>query len=579
MDREQWARAKEIFAEAISKPPAERDAFIRKLCGSDEALLSEVRTLLESHEDAGDFMATQTQERLEIIDDEKSSFVGSVIKGRYRIERRLGSGGGGVVFLADDLNLQPRKVVLKFLRNESYPGMALKFKHEAEALARLDHPGIVAAFDADELPDGTPFLVMQYVDGVTLRDVLRNGKMSFRRTAAIVRQLGDALHAAHEKRIIHRDLKPENIMLQTGRNGADVVKIVDFGIARVDQPHNQGDTSVFDAAGTPSYMSPEHLVGRPSQASDIYSLAVVIFEMLTGRRPFSSVTPFRLRGEQRGGLPRGALRKRRPKAPVSLEEKLRKALAYQPEHRPSDAQVFCDSIASDLESISGSSTRRKLLLAALVPAIGFGVYNMRRRFPVSSRAGIIVQTGNAENPLEHGFTQQDDITGSALRNAARTGYEGWLMKTSEQGLYVHTLSDVQKQECLEGGWRITLQGRAIRGALFAVADFAPHAPRFDLSVYREPSGKAAVLLCQQHAPLFDGMRYYLPDDGKVAHTFELVYDPAQRTAAMYVDGVRHLEGYRGHTQQQGSHGFFFGVSIFRTPDAESILNLVKFEQL
>ena len=152
----------------------------------------------------------------------KDPRIGMTVKNRYRIKSRLGSGGVGVVYLAEDLNLMSRLVVVKFLHEHgrpTRPGL-VKFLQEAEALARLDHPGIVAAFDADETSDGAHFLVMQYVDGRTLRDVWKTGRLPLTRVASILRQLGSALEAAHNKGVIHRDLKPENIMLQNSAIGA-----------------------------------------------------------------------------------------------------------------------------------------------------------------------------------------------------------------------------------------------------------------------------------------------------------------------------------------------------------------------
>src|SRR5256885_6716975 len=165
--------------------------------------------------------------------------VGTLLDGRYLIERELGRGGIGVVYLARDQQFKVRKpVVIKILLDEleasRLEGWLLKkFRQEIEALALIDHPGVVGALDAGELPNGKPYLVMQYVEGVNLRSLMRVEGMDLTRVAHLMRQISQALSAAHDKGIHHRDLKPENIMLQKISEGEEYVKLIDFGIASV----------------------------------------------------------------------------------------------------------------------------------------------------------------------------------------------------------------------------------------------------------------------------------------------------------------------------------------------------------
>ena len=158
---------------------------------------------------------------------------GLLLKERYRIVKELGSGGFATVYLAQDEQLVSKPVVVKVLHRLTADAWLLrKFQQEKEALVRIDHPGVVAVLDAGETPQNAPFLVMQFVDGVTLRRMIHEGGMEFGRAAAIIGQIGSALQAAHDKGICHRDLKPENIMVQSGEP-EDHVKLIDFGIAGI----------------------------------------------------------------------------------------------------------------------------------------------------------------------------------------------------------------------------------------------------------------------------------------------------------------------------------------------------------
>ena len=170
--------------------------------------------------------------------------LGLTLKGRYVVERELGRGGIGVVYLARDVTFN-RPVVVKLLLAESARNEWLehKFQHEREALGLLRHPNVVGVIDANETPEGQPFIVMEYVEGVTLRSQITAGGMDLLRVARIVRQLGRALNAAHEEGVVHRDLKPENVMLEPV-DEEDLVKVIDFGIAKVQNPRFAPGTEV-----------------------------------------------------------------------------------------------------------------------------------------------------------------------------------------------------------------------------------------------------------------------------------------------------------------------------------------------
>jgi serine/threonine protein kinase len=230
----------------------------------------------------------------------QTSYSGTLLKDRYLIEGELGRGGIGVVYLARDTQLLQRRVVIKVLLESSEnslhtPWFRKKFDQEIEALVRIDHPGVVGVLDAGVMPDGKPFFVMQFVEGTNLRSVMQKemqaGPLDLARVAHIIRQIGVALTAAHDKGIIHRDLKPENVMVQRTNEGEEVMKLIDFGIATVkDSQMNQTDTGKTKVAGALPYMAPEQLRGEPLAASDTWSLGVMAYELLTGRMPFNAET-------------------------------------------------------------------------------------------------------------------------------------------------------------------------------------------------------------------------------------------------------------------------------------------------
>src|ERR1051326_439865 len=322
------------------------------------------------------------------------SYVGMRVKDRYLIEKQLDSGGFGAVFLAHDQELLGKPVVIKFLNEKSLKNdwAVKKFKHEIEALARIDHPGVVSVLDTGQLPDATPFLVMQYIKGVSLRALMKQEGLEFERASTFIRQLGQALNAAHELGVVHRDLKPENIMLRRVAGG-EQVKIIDFGIAKVRDSQVAPSTVFAEVAGTVAYMAPEQLNGRPvSPATDQFALAVIAFEMLTGRRPFNPETQFQLAGMQRDGV-KLKPKDLRPGLPQAAETVLLKALAYHPAQRYPTARIFADALADALvesglvaqNADSAAETIHRTAVVAEAPAA-----NRSRRALLLIPAGLLL---------------------------------------------------------------------------------------------------------------------------------------------------------------------------------------------
>jgi len=268
---------------------------------------------------------------------------------RYRIEKELARGGMGIVYLARDEHLLSRHVVIKVLLEESNPDPWLqkKFRQEIEALARIDHPGVVGALDCGETPDGKPYLVMQFVEGVTLRSAIGDRGMDLGRVARILRQVVQALSAAHEKGVYHRDLKPENIMLQLLGESEEHVKLIDFGIATVKDSQVASRVETTQVAGSLAYMAPEQFRGQPSPASDIYALGVVAYEMVTGRRPFPPNSLSQSLEAQQQGVPVNP-RALRPDLTEQAEQVILKALSFDPEDRYPGPRKFGEDLAAAL---------------------------------------------------------------------------------------------------------------------------------------------------------------------------------------------------------------------------------------
>lgn len=271
------------------------------------------------------------------------------LKGRYVLIRELGRGGFGISYLATDSEVASRKVVVKvLLKHRSEDAWSLnKFRSEMEALARIDHPGVVAVVDFGRLEDGRPFLVMQYISGKSLRELIPQAGMPLARLADIVRQTGRALTAAHDVGVCHRDLKPENIMVQSRTDGEEQVKLIDFGVAEIQDSDVTSES--IKVSGTLRYMAPEQFDGKSSPASDIYQLGVLAYEMATGIVPFRSSTPdgFLQQKMKHLKVPPKDLR---PDLPDAAQDAILKALSPNPRDRYARARDFGDALAGMLTS-------------------------------------------------------------------------------------------------------------------------------------------------------------------------------------------------------------------------------------
>jgi len=382
MKQPNWDRIQEIYHAALAMPRSEWGAFVAQACGNDADLLLEVCSLLKADDSSSGFLESPIIK----LDFAPENLVGTTIDDRYLVERELGPGGMSRVYVALDLKLKRQAVVIKILSDalvhDSYARQ--KFEQEVEALLRIDHPGVVRVLDVGQLPDERPYIVMQYVDGETLRSQIPAEGMDLNRVASILKQISEALEHVHEKGIFHRDLKPENILI---KRDTDSVVLLDFGIAKVKNSVIAPSTTHGASVGTLLYMSPEQLRGEVvTAASDIYSMSLIAYELITGRRPFNPTSASQLLEMQRAGV--------RVK-PIHLREDLStkaqaiilRGLSFDPRARYQNARVFGNGLARTLLEPPVRPTNNRLptlirvsvLFLACVVASSIGLYQYLRR--------------------------------------------------------------------------------------------------------------------------------------------------------------------------------------------------------
>jgi len=329
MTPERWKEIKALLAAALERPPDERDSFLNQACDGDRSLRAEVESLLahEQPDDEPDSRMLSRELRLEsLISSEMNEPAPRALMhgrgriGPYKIVREIAYGGMGAVYLAERADDQYRRqVAIKLIRRDMDTEIVLRrFRNERQILAALDHPHIARLFDGGTTTDGLPYLVMEYVDGLPISTYCDEQALNTKQRLHLFEKVCDAVQYAHKHQVIHRDIKPSNILVT--KDG--VPKLLDFGIAKVLAPDMAAQTLEPTLTGlhllTPAYASPEQVKGEPiTAASDVYSLGVLLYELLTGHKPY--------RVKSRLDLPRAVVEEEptRPSTAISLTEELR----------------------------------------------------------------------------------------------------------------------------------------------------------------------------------------------------------------------------------------------------------------
>ena len=283
---------REIFDEAWELPPGERQTYLDKACGSDAALRAKIEELLRSDAAAGDFLADPTRRGTIAVTPVAERDPDRI--GRYKILERIGEGGCGVVYVAEQTEPVRRRVALKVIKlGMDTKQVVARFEAERQALAMMDHPNIAKVLDAGATETGRPYFVMELVRGIKITDYCDQANLSTKERLDLFIKVCQAIQHAHQKGIIHRDIKPSNILV-TLHDGVPVPKVIDFGIAKATEGRLTDATvytQLHQFIGTPAYMSPEQaeMSGLDIDTrSDIYSLGVLLYELLAGTTPFDA---------------------------------------------------------------------------------------------------------------------------------------------------------------------------------------------------------------------------------------------------------------------------------------------------
>jgi serine/threonine protein kinase len=459
-----WQKVEEIFYAALERDPSLRRAFLDEVCGEDQALRSEVESLIAAHESPGEFIDTPAYKVTDAFEGAASqSRIGDSV-GHYRIIGQVGRGGMGEVYLAEDSQLG-RKAALKFLPaaiadNES---SLRRFEQEARAASALNHPNIITIYEVGEA-EGAHYIAAEMIEGETLRRRLLRERIPLPQAIEIAAQVASALTAAHQVGIIHRDIKPENIMLRPD----GLVKVLDFGLAKpagsggetsgsIQERVARVDTEPGLVMGTLTYMSPEQARGRDIDTrTDIFSLGVVLYEMIAQQQPFEGETPSDVIASILKVTP-PPLSRVAPTTPAELQRIVSRAIEKDKQNRYPSAEEMLNDLRSlkqemdfeaKLERTGGfmssliiRSTRVSprysalaitTALAVIVAIVWLTVYLLSRRDDLFSSAQVMQLTNWKSEPGEVTVSAAFSADGKFIAfSSIRGGHRNiWVKQTS-----------------------------------------------------------------------------------------------------------------------------------------------------
>ncbi len=374
MNAERWKQIDELFDDCLEIAPTDRSVFLKEKCGVDENLRFSVEKLLASMDEAEDFLeATQLESAFQLLDEDASeNLVGRQI-GVYRLIRHIGQGGMGAVFLASRVDREFRKEVAVKIVSSLWQSAEIKnnFRRERQILARLEHANIARLLDGGTTDEGIPYLVMEYVEGSPVTKFCEEKIFSVKEKLLLFLKICEAVKFAHQNLIVHRDLKPSNILI----NGCGEPKLLDFGVAKLLNAAMVDASENFTVGSnilTPGYASPEQFKNENiTTATDVYSLGVLLYEMLTEKRPHdlkdkSLPEILRIIEEEEPVLPSQTIAKSKDENqnPSNKDRKLNlqslkgdldtivlKALAKEPGERYQTVEAFCDDIIRHLNNL------------------------------------------------------------------------------------------------------------------------------------------------------------------------------------------------------------------------------------